>query len=785
MTINAMVTQSPEIVDTAVEFGVHLSPEVTGFPAWWRKGLGGHTPWPNPPAGLRHVRATHDESKATTGLFDLKSEKRDRANLLAVDCIGLDADAADWMVATGQYPSTEAAKQVMHRQSDADADALNTALMVHRRVILGLVEAAGYPPPTRIVHSGYGLHLWWHLDSPVWKSNAGDWATMQFVAPMMIAKINETAGWHAMDPAAKDGGTRLLAVPGHNNVKGHAKRRVLISGWSDTRLTIAQVESWIGVRTTIDPINGRVRKTRPGPLQGGARSPIEFVDLASPEYRMPDGRTMLAWIQDLAPGSERVGCPAPGGRDGKNSITLHHESKGHPWEWWAHDFGRDRNLVHMPEPVAPQGPRGGLTLIENPDEHEIVPVSLYTTTPHKTNGDNSHPIGILDEVGPPPEPTKAQPAPTAALIEPSLEDAAAKIAADRLAPAPTGALTPDELDHLLEQAIAEAIGEPVPPTKPYSTAAVRFGDARKAMVCTRAPWLHSAKTGDHEALAMRLVCRSRRCPDCAPLLTAAAVGAVEAVLGALFANGAGLLRQWRVLILPNLGEAKTLTRWADAAPRDRHYLTIATQANVTHTFVMYRSNFVDEHGDEVHRPKRSKTRPSRLDQLLDEAVEYRVPSMTRWIIQHASKLVESIDVDSWDAKQIRPIRGRGWLIKTIMMVRNALLGIQPESTEKDPDRVSIVSHMTPKEVQRLAEETALASTAAEQTTQGTKIGAVIATRVRWGFGADPTPAGTILEGLIHSGAIPKVRSKRGTKPRQDPTPTGWDDALEWIEGTER
>lgn len=282
---------------------------------------------------------------------------------------------------------------------------------------------------------------------------------------------------------------------------------------------------------------------------------------------------------------------------------------------------------------------------------------------------------------------------------------------------------------------------------------------------------------------MRLVCRSRRCPDCAPLLTAAAVGAVEATLGALFANGAGLLRAWRVLILPNLGDDTRLGRWADAAPRDRHYLTIATTATTTHTFVMYRSNFLNEAGNEVHRPQRSKTKPSRLDQLLDDAVEYRVPSMTRWIIQHASKLVESIDVDSWDSKQIRPIRGRGWLIKTIMMVRNALLGIQPESTEKDPDRVSIVSHMTPKEVQRLAEETALASIAAEQTTQGTKIGAVIATRVRWGFGSDPTPAGTILEGLIESGAIPRVRAKRGTKPRQGPT--AWDDAFEWIEGTER
>lgn len=759
------------------EGGATLSALVTGFPKHHQGVANLHTPWPRPPAGLVHVQARlpgSSEVKATTGLFPAGTKTRTVNDLAAVDCVGLDADAADWLSATdpATYKGSKEAKARMHALSVDDPDALNALLHAHRNVVLSFLHAAGFPAPTRTVHSGYGLHLWWHFDRAVFKSDP-DWHTVRAVSGVMIDKVNALTGFNLFDPAAKDLGTRLLSFPGAYNLKGRAKRLILVNGYSNTILTVNQVEDWVGIHKTVDPITGRVKKSRPAALSLSERGAVVYCDLAT--IQMKDGRSLLAWVNDLNPGEERTGCPSPVGETDPASLTLHHEAGSHPWVRWVHDFGSGENLVHS----AGAEPRTGGGESEDDVLAGIDGAKLIRTTTKLSTvnlpGDavvDDDPDGVMVGL----QPGQANPGVKLRLIE-NPEDRASEVAASILvARAPqVPDPTTDAYSASLDAMVDEALGMPGHTSGAAAAALERFTGLRKALFCTRnAMWCYSAKNDGDAVKGSRLACMSLRCPDCGPAVLAATTGATRAILEAVFRpEGEGLqtaMRHWGAVILPDLKNTQTLERWAKDAPRDRHFLTFHTSATASQTLVFYRRA-----GE--HRPQPSRTKPSELSALMADAVEYQLPTFRNWLINAVQAVMDSIDPATWGtAKRVHVIGGRSWLVSAITSLRDALLKRKVKAEEdRDPNLTQVVSRMTPKEVRAQLEAAVEHPMHQETSVQELKIGVTVAQHVRIGSGNDLLPVGPIFEVLVNGGNITPIGRKKAA------AATDRLEGVEWVD----
>jgi len=116
---------------------------------------------------------------------------------------------------------------------------------VNRAEALTLVAALPLPP-TIIVDSGHGLHLWWLLASP--------WAFADEADRVRCARIAE--GWQRrLEAVAKEHGTgldtvqdlpRILRVPGTTNHKGDPCPVELVEFEADRRYTVEEFEAAIG-----------------------------------------------------------------------------------------------------------------------------------------------------------------------------------------------------------------------------------------------------------------------------------------------------------------------------------------------------------------------------------------------------------------------------------------------------------------------------------------------------------------------------------------------------------
>lgn len=92
--------------------------------------------------------------------------------------------------------------------------------------VLDALRAAGMPPPSCVVFSGNGLHLYWLLDAVPAKA-LGAWQAVQD----RLFRVMQPIG---ADPTCKDC-TRVLRLPGTINVKGdHEVRGLVLTGrrWS-------------------------------------------------------------------------------------------------------------------------------------------------------------------------------------------------------------------------------------------------------------------------------------------------------------------------------------------------------------------------------------------------------------------------------------------------------------------------------------------------------------------------------------------------------------------------
>lgn len=99
--------------------------------------------------------------------------------------------------------------------------------------LTGWLEERGLPEPTSIVHSGYGLHVYWLFDAPVpveeWKEAAD-----RFKRAAAVARVCDDVGVIA-DAA------RILRVPGTHNHKGGGRRPVQLWRHRDERVRLEDI----------------------------------------------------------------------------------------------------------------------------------------------------------------------------------------------------------------------------------------------------------------------------------------------------------------------------------------------------------------------------------------------------------------------------------------------------------------------------------------------------------------------------------------------------------------
>lgn len=304
-------------------------------------------PWPVPPAGLHHhvrtiMREGVDPSRegpgefATVALFAVSSPTARKEDVAAIDCYGLDADAGDWVAAhrilgySAATPST--AKMAMHRMAGEDPDGLTELLDEHYSVVLQAIDAAGVPFPTVAVNSGYGTHLWWWLDGPVYRTDPRFDPVLAGQARMARA-VNLRAGWTLIDDCCTNDrdAARRLRLPGSWNRKARPYPRRVVERH---RLEGARIgaDAWAALPVTadsdwaIDLLTGE--RWQPGGVDADRSSRAGvWVDFRT--LRMSDGNgTLWSRIAAHPRGTTNIRLPAWLPHTGRNSVQAGHRADG-------------------------------------------------------------------------------------------------------------------------------------------------------------------------------------------------------------------------------------------------------------------------------------------------------------------------------------------------------------------------------------------------------------------------------------------------------------------------
>jgi len=133
-----------------------------------------------------------------------RGTKREAAGALSVQALWMDLDCGDGKI----YDTPEAAMGAL----------------------LAWLRRHDLPDPTHVVHSGYGLHVYWMLDAAV---SLDEWrdAADRFKRAVVLERICD-------DPGVISDAARILRVPGTHNYKTAEKRAVTLLSASDRRVRL-------------------------------------------------------------------------------------------------------------------------------------------------------------------------------------------------------------------------------------------------------------------------------------------------------------------------------------------------------------------------------------------------------------------------------------------------------------------------------------------------------------------------------------------------------------------
>ena len=171
----------------------------------------------------------------TTGLFRRGAPQGTLEHLVSAPSLVLDCDLVDYERKQG---TKDERKAELHALPSADLEARIGALACH---VSGIVAQICGAPPTRVVSSGYGVHVYLWL-AP---ADALRVADVRRGNKALLMSVNEVAGFAIADPAVHDAGTRILRIPGTSNTKNKAIPRPVVVLQSHD--TTHDLERWLTV----------------------------------------------------------------------------------------------------------------------------------------------------------------------------------------------------------------------------------------------------------------------------------------------------------------------------------------------------------------------------------------------------------------------------------------------------------------------------------------------------------------------------------------------------------
>ena len=226
---------------------------------------------PPAPDGYEYRRRVHNGDKyQTTGLFRRGAPQGTLEHLVSAPALVLDCDLANYELPNGTKDEIDARKAVLRALSQAELD---TRLEPLAPRIAEVVTQICGAPPTRIVSSGYGVHVY------LWLTEADSLrvAEVRSANKALMLRVNAEAGFHLADPAVHDAGTRILRIPGTSNTKNKAVPRPVVVLQSHD--TTHDLERWL----TVAPAKASTPAPAPAPAPAKAKAKAKAVAPAPAE----------------------------------------------------------------------------------------------------------------------------------------------------------------------------------------------------------------------------------------------------------------------------------------------------------------------------------------------------------------------------------------------------------------------------------------------------------------------------------------------------------------------
>ena len=221
---------------------------------------------PPAPAGTDYRKAEYKlrkedkrgEQYITTGTFKLAAPDRTLEHLHAAPSLILDCDLVDFERGESGTDSQRKAKLRALPQAELD-----TRIGEQARCVSGIVGRLCGALPTRVVSSGYGVHVY------LWLSAADALRVPEVRAAnkALMQRVNAEAGFELADPQVHDAGTRILRIPGTMNTKNPAMPRTVVVLQSHD--TTHDLERWL----TVAPAPAKAVAPAPAPAKAVAPAP--------------------------------------------------------------------------------------------------------------------------------------------------------------------------------------------------------------------------------------------------------------------------------------------------------------------------------------------------------------------------------------------------------------------------------------------------------------------------------------------------------------------------------
>ena len=234
------------------------------------------SPLPDAPAGLTYrvgaLVPGNDDLYHTTGCFEPNAPKRNLRHLKAVGVFVFDADLVDF---------TNLSKAQLHAMAPAQLLSLKEE---HADVVIeALIHIVG-EPPSKVVDSGFGAHLYYELTA---FARGDDIQAVRGINGNIADAVNDYVGYKLLDHT-NDTGTRLLRPVGSFNNKGTAPMEVELVEENDTRLDLQAIKA-------ARPEWCVPKKLRPGNNDFLTTTPTELPPQVA--TAISDGRTSIgkAW----------------------------------------------------------------------------------------------------------------------------------------------------------------------------------------------------------------------------------------------------------------------------------------------------------------------------------------------------------------------------------------------------------------------------------------------------------------------------------------------------------